>query len=198
MSRGRKLTDEQALELFEMSRKGYSNEDMAKRFGISTQTVGTYCRRVMRERLRQQGSGPRTVVESDGATLTFSVDDGYVGHMEVGGVEETCTFKAKVDSDAKREFIKWVGEMQAEKEFMAKIEKKQEQVTMKATEAKDAYAKRHDDVIYSIVSMDEAGRIFGHYFDFDAAMAEVDRLNDVAVFLGKTGAFDVVEAPVRG
>ena len=193
MSRARKLTDEQALELFEMSRKGYSNEDMAKKFGITPQTVGTYCRRVMRERLRQQGSGPRTVSESDGATLTFSVDDGYVGHLTVNGVEETCTFKEKFDSDATKAFGKWVSDMRAEEEFMAKVERRAEPAK------REPVAKRQDDdVIYTIVAEKNVGRIYGHYFDFDAAMAEVDRLNDVAEFLGTTGAFDVVEAPVRG
>lgn len=130
LPRRRKLDREQELELFEMVRKGCDNKEIAKRFGIARDTVGTYYRRTLRERGREQmrsESKQRTVASRKvGQTLTFSVDGGYVGHATVNGVEETREIRAKDDTDAIGRFDRWLADMEAEQAFMDMVERRQD------------------------------------------------------------------------
>ena len=129
MARKKALDDAQAIELFDMVNRGFSNEEIAKKFGIAKSTVGTYYRRTLRERgrkARESGGGPRLVViREGGAKLTFDGDAGYVGTCKGGGVADEVKFKADGDPDAIIQFDKWLDDMKAEREFMDRIERKE-------------------------------------------------------------------------
>ena len=129
MPRKRSLNEVQTLELVDMVRKGFSNKDIAKKFGIAESTVKTYYTRALRERGRENqrnGGGPRLVVIRNGTDkLLLDADKGYVGHTTIGGVEDTCVFKASGDPDAIVQFDKWLDDMQAEQEFMDRIERRE-------------------------------------------------------------------------
>lgn len=129
LPRKRSLNDAQALELFDMVRKGFSNKDIAKKFGIAEKTVGTYYRRMLRERgkeAQRNGGGPRLVVMRNGTDkLTFDVDEGYVGRTKIDGIENDCTFKADSDPEAIIQFDEWLADMSAEREFMDMVERKE-------------------------------------------------------------------------
>lgn len=238
LPRRRKLDREQELELFNMVRKGFGNKDIAKKFGIAPDTVGVYYRRTLRERGREQErkeSKFRVVAQRRvGQELTFSVDDGYVGRATVGGVEETCAFKAKDDTDAIGKFDKWLADMEAEQAFMDMVERKptdasheresepvditpapvpeivipsDERIREAIHEARqefDAITERHTEATgvpladtsesaYLIWAKQPEPRCYGLYLTMEDALAEVDRLNDVARFLGNSGAFEVEE-----
>lgn len=246
MPRKRKLDHEQELELFEMVRKGYSNKDIAKKFGIAQDTVGTYYRRTLRERGREQErseSGERLVaLRKVGDKLTFSVDDGYVGHAIVNGVEETCAFMAKDDTDAIGKFDKWLADMEAEQAFMDMVERRDEpqpqsqpledirpiqvveppverepvpsderirEAVHEARQEFDAITTKHmeatgvpladtSEPAYLIWAKRPEPKCYGLFLTMDAALAEVDRLNEVAKFLGSDGAFEVEEVEWKG
>lgn len=245
LPRRRKLDREQELELFDMVRKGFGNKDIAKKFGIAPDTVGVYYRRTLRERGREQErseSRSRIVAQRKvGQELTFSVDDGYVGRTTVGGVEETCAFKAKDDTDAIGKFDKWLADMVAEQAFMDMVERKpvldsdesdegrvvcgapldsieirhaaevtipsDERIREAIHEAQqefDANTTRHmeatgvpladtSEPAYLIWAKQPEPRCYGLYLTMEDALAEVDKLNDVARFLGNSGAFEVEE-----
>lgn len=230
MPRKRKLNHEQELELFEMVRKGFSNKDIAKKFGIAQDTVGAYYRRTLRERGREQDRGAsreRLVAHRKlGQQLTFSVDEGYVGKTMIGGVEETCTFKAGDDMEAISKFDKWCADMRAEQEFMGMVERKgepqliEEAVTVSTDNEPVSMSARDQEsplpvvpVTAGIISATPSGipladtsepayliwakrpepKCYGLFLTMDAALAEVDRLNEVAKFLGSDGAFEVEE-----
>lgn len=232
LPRKRKLDKEQELELFEMVRKGFGNKDIAKKFGISPDTVGIYYRRTLRERGREQEKGERTVVQRKvGQVLTFSVKDGYVGHATVGGVDETCMFKATDDTDAIGKFDKWLDDMDAEQEFMDRIQrnamdkgvditpapvpeinvrpwkevaeerqKRIEELERELEEAKtqrvefaEGYQFELHNPAYLIWAKKPEPRCYGLYLTMEGALREVDKLNDVAKFLGNDGAFEVEE-----
>ena len=131
MARRRSLSDEQAVELFNMVHKGFSNKDIAKKFGIAESTVKTYYRRVLRDRgkeAKRNGGGPRLVVMREGgAKLTFGVDEGYVGTCSVGGVVDEHVLEAKEDVAAIVEFDEWLGRMREEQEFLDRLERKHEE-----------------------------------------------------------------------
>ncbi|MBQ9006725.1 MAG: helix-turn-helix domain-containing protein [Atopobiaceae bacterium] len=239
MPRKRKLDHEQELELFEMVRKGYSNKDIAKKFGIAQDTVGTYYHRTLRERGREQErseSRERLVAQRKlGQRLTFGVEEGYVGHATVNGVEETCTLMAKDDTDAIGKFDKWCADMRAEQEFMGMVECRDEpqpqplegirpiqvvelpverepvpsderirEAIHEAQQEFDAITTKHmeatgvpladtSEPAYLIWAKRPEPKCYGLFLTMDAALAEVDRLNEVAKFLGSDGAFEVEE-----
>ena len=172
MPRKKSLSDEQAIELFNMVHKGFSNKDISKKFGIAESTVKTYYRRVLRERgkeAKRNGGGPRLVVMREGgAKLTFDVDAGYVGTCLVGGVADECVFKAKDDAVATIEFDDWLEKMRAEQEFMDRIERRNEEPT-------------DDDAAY-IATWDTASvaNILREYSD-GKLLRDVDRDADVAI-----------------
>lgn len=150
MARKRKLNKEQERELFRMVQKGFSNNDIAKKYGITESTVREYYRRTLRERsdaAKLRNGGPRGVAMRElGTTLTFDVDNGYVGRMEINGVTEECVFKAIDDVDATTQFDKWVQEMRDEAEFMAMCERKPAMLATDGDEAVvlDEEGKRMD------------------------------------------------------
>lgn len=238
LPRRRKLDREQELELFNMVRKGFGNKDIAKKFGIAPDTVGVYYRRTLRERGREQErkeSKFRVVAQRRvGQELTFSVDDGYVGRATVGGVEETCAFKAKDDTDAIGKFDKWLADMEAEQAFMDMVERKptdasheresepvditpapvpeivipsderMREAIHEAQKEFDAITTKHmeatgvpladtSEPAYLIWAKRPEPRCYGLYLTMEDALAEVDKLNDVARFLGNSGAFEVEE-----
>lgn len=268
LPRRRKLDREQELELFNMVRKGFGNKDIAKKFGIAPDTVGVYYRRTLRERGKEQErkeSRFRVVAQRRvGQELTFSVDDGYVGRTTVGGVEETCAFRAKDDTDAIGKFDKWLADMDAEQSFMDMVERKpvidsdegdgkpgsglmmpvppfahltgeldgkravcgapldpieeirpaaevaipsDERIREAIHEAQqefDANTTKHmeatgvpladtSEPAYLIWAKQPEPRCYGLYLTMEDALAEVDKLNDVARFLGNSGAFEVEE-----
>ena len=124
MPKKRKLTDAQALELFEMVRKGRTTDTIAKHFGIAKSTVNTYYRRVLSDRGKNAGS-PRLVVVRGMDRLTFDVDKGYVGTFRLDGeMVEECVFEAREDAEAIIQYDEWRERMSAEMEFMKRIERK--------------------------------------------------------------------------
>ena len=240
MPRKRKLNHEQELELFEMVRKGFSNKDIAKKFGIAQDTVGAYYRRTLRERGKEQDRGASrerlVALREIGNRLTFSVDDGYVGKTTVGGVEETCTFKASDDMDAIGKFDKWCADMRAEQEFMDMVERKGEpqpqddepvdvtpapvpeivvrpwkeiaeerkqrieELERELEEAKtqrvefaEGYQMELHNPAYLIWAKHPEAKCYGLFLTMEDALTEMDRLNEVAKFLGSGGAFEVEE-----
>lgn len=239
VARKRALSKEQEMELFHMVQKSFSNEEIAKKFGISKQTVGTYYRRVLRERGRELEKGkPRAVVTySDERFLTFDVDGGYVGHTTVGGIEETNMFKATDDADATAKFDKWLSDMDDEAAFLAMVEREPVDVTPApvpeidvrpwkdvAAEAQGKVAQLEEDVLnkdlriaeleervaalkasralgfadtddrcYVVMVTKPSLRGYGAYTTMEAALAEVDRLNETGALLGIDDAFSVHE-----
>ena len=168
----RKLTDVQALELFDMVRKGFSNKDIAKKFGITESTVGTYYRRVLSERSKESqrnGGGPRLVVIRGLDKLTFDVDAGYVGTFHLGdGMVDECAFKANDDADATIQYDEWREKMKAEKEFMDRIERKHDE----PVDEDAAYIATWDTA--------SAASILRDYSD-GKLLRDVDRDTDVAI-----------------
>lgn len=221
MPRRRKLDHEQELELFEMVRKGFSNKDIAKKFGISADTVSVYYRRTLRERSKEREPKERLVAHRKfGQTLTFSVDGGYVGHTTVNDVEDTCSISAQSDIEAIGKFDKWLDKMDAEQQFLNNImrasnevpeievkrkqDDEQEQQIYDQQHEIDAQVEEHLGTIgvpladtsepaYLIWAKRPEPRCYGLYLTMDDALRELDKLNSVATFLGSKGAFEVEE-----
>ena len=102
----RKLTPEQEQELIKMSDKGFSNAEIAKKFGITATTVRRYYRQAMRDRDRYEMVALRdteTYLTWDRRKLTF------VGRC--GG--ETSEFDVEDKIEATTRFDEWVAETRA-------------------------------------------------------------------------------------
>lgn len=216
MPRKRKLNHEQELELFEMVRKGFGNKDIAKKFGITPDTVGVYYRRTLAERTKECKSGTRVVAQrKKDQTLTFSVEGGYVGRTTVGGVEDTQTFDAANDVDATCKFDKWIEDMDAEQEFMDMVERKPvievrpwrevaeerqqriDELEARVAELESKQAVDTSKPIYMLWAKGDVPKCYGAFLSVDSALSELDKLNELAKFLDKGDAFEVEEVVWR-
>ena len=117
MAKKRALNKEQARELFDYIRSGHSYKDAGKKWGVTQQTAGRYYREVLHERSRkaQANGGVRIVAERGGDRLTFSVDEGYMAHACIGGVDDVLAIKAKNDTEATEQFHEWLESVAAER-----------------------------------------------------------------------------------
>lgn len=195
MPRGKYLTDEQRREIYEAHQLGESRRDIAEAYGIAAASVT----RIVREQRELLAKGDNVahrecIVAGDkknGRLTSTSDPHRYEGTCVVGGKANSKTFMAANASAAAELWKSWCNEL---REKQPKSEPVKE-VVMKPIEKREV--KLTNENIYVIWTKGNAPRLFGAYTSMDAALKEVDNLNEVASFLVNDKVFEVEEIALK-
>lgn len=205
MPKGKRLTPEQRKEIYEAHQLGETRKDIAEAYGIAAASVT----RIVREQreLLAKGAGVahhECIVAGDkknGRLTSTSDPHRYDGTCIVAGKANSRTFTAANAGAAAEMWRSWCNELRS-KHPAPKIEPA-EPVEVKqpaATEAKQiekAEVSHMDKSIYVIWAKGDTPRLFGAYTTMDAALKEVDNLNEIASFLVNEKVFEVEELALK-
>lgn len=200
MSRQRKLTAEQEVELVKMSRKGYSNKEIAKFFGISTVTVRTYYNRAIKE--RKLINNRRTILSNANRSLYYDTSAlKYIGVYTPEGHEtiECEIMHAINDDDAIKKFEEWIQEEDDALAYVLECEEEVEDDETPDQPSSDSeFAEPWNSTSLTVpkvlyVIYVDGGRPKNYFYDMDQACRVVDQLNSALEFAGVDQRYQVEE-----
>ena len=205
MPKGKRLTPEQRKEIYEACQIGESRKDIAEAYGIAVSSI-TKIVKAQRE-LQAKGDSVahrECVVAGDkknGRLTSTSDPHRYEGTCIVAGKANSRTFMAANAGAAAEMWRSWCNELRS-KQPAPKVEpaKPVEVKQPTATEAKQiekAEVSHMDKSIYVIWAKGDTPRLFGAYTTMDAALKEVDNLNEIASFLVSEKVFEVEELTLK-
>jgi hypothetical protein len=208
------LSDTQKHSVYQMHLSGESAKDIAAAYDISKSSVY----RII-ESEREHGSEDMArremVIAGDkfnGRLVSCSGSRGvYKGTCMVNGKMRTRDFKCASGRAAEREWSDWCMDLrESEKSFLEACEPRvdhdepvaeyEEDVVIDAAEEPepiDVVMNPTERVAYVVWCKSSEPKIYGLYGDMDSALADVERLNEVSMFLGNENAFEVDECPWR-
>lgn len=216
MPKGKKLTDEQRMEIYEAARLGESNKDIAEAYGIAPDSVRYVVRR-QRELLEQKEDDMahrECIVAGNkrtGRLVSTADPHRYEGTCVVSGKAHSKTFTTDNAAAATDLWSDWCNELRNKQQRPTAPAHDEPVVKPKmavppkqpATESKEVKPLDTNSNIskpksvYVIWVKGDSPRLFGAYTSMDSAIGEVDRLNDVASFLGNDRIFEVEELALR-
>ena len=197
MPRGVRLSDAQKREMYELHCNGESNADIATTYGILPTSVS----RIIGQQ-RDIAGGRREFSKEcviggnkrDGRLVSTKDPHRYEGTCVIRGKSNSKSFEATNGVEAKRMWREWCDELRREdadneRAFMDMVERKEP--------PKEPAKETHGESVYVIWAKGDAPKLYGAYRTMDEALAEVDRLNEVASFLTGSDTFEVEEVPYR-
>lgn len=195
MPRGKYLTDEQRKEIYEAHQLGESRRDIAEAYGIAAASVT----RIVREQRELLAKGAdvahrECIVAGDkknGRLTSTSDPHRYEGTCVVGGKANSKTFTAANASAATDLWKSWCNELRSKQPKVEPVKG----VVMKPIENREV--KLANESIYVIWTRGNTPRMFGAYTSMDAALKEVDNLNEVASFLMNDKVFEIEEIAIK-
>lgn len=204
MAKGRvALSPSQRRSVYEMRLAGESVEDVMAAYGVSRSTV---YRAVKEEREGSEMARGEMVIAGNKrhGRLVSMGGDTYKGTCLVGNGAKSREFRAPNAVAAKEEWAAWCEQLRAdEAAFLANCAprpKEQEQPDETVTEEvaeEEVVAEEAKPAYLLWAGGDGAPRFYGLYRSMDGALAEMDKLNEVAAFLGSASTFEVEEVEWR-
>lgn len=92
----------------------------------------------------------------------------------------------------------WKDVAEERKQRIEELERELDEAKTQRVELAEGYQMELHNPAYLIWAKSPEPRCYGLYLTVESALAEVDRLNDVAKFLGSSGAFEVEEVAWKG
>lgn len=215
MPKGKNLTDEERREIYEARMAGWSRAEIAQAYGVATDSVTSIVRRWRESQEKENNmAGHECIVAGDkknGRLISASDLHRYEGTCIIGGKSHTKTFTAENANAAKKLWEQWCDEIRskqkkpsavAEKQPVAEVStpKKEEPKVMKEEPKVIAVHKADEpskESVYIIWTKGDNPRLFGAYSNMDAALKELDNLNEISSFLVNERVFDVEELPLK-
>ena len=219
MPKGRGLTPEQCERVYTMHCMGESRQDIADAFGIVPNTVTNIVRRQRKLHEKEDELAARECVVAGnrkaGRLMSTSDPHRYDGSCIIDGKAHTKSFVAVNATAATNLWNDWCTRLRDEKAFMDMVERKSDHIEHEASEPEvvtdevEVVEGEHmgqeesgimidpQESIYIIWAKGERPKLFGAYLSIDAALDEIDRLNEVASFLVNDAAFEVEEVGWR-
>ena len=214
MPRGKSLTDEERKEIYEARMLGESREEIARAYGIATASVTAIVRRY---RQKEEGMAYKECIvagnKKTGRLISSSDLHRYEGTCVVAGKAHSKTFIADNANIAAKMWREWCNELKEEHAQSAnpqptpkpqstpKPEPVEQPVAhepeKEEPQVKETNARPEGDNVYVIWTKGDSPRLFGAYLSMESALAEVDRLNDIASFLVSERVFEVEEVSLR-
>lgn len=218
------LSDTQKHSVYQMHLSGESARDIAAAYDISKSSV---YRIIESEREHgSEDMARREMViagdKSNGRLVSCSGSRGvYKGTCMVNGKMRTRDFKCASGRAAEREWSDWCMELrESEKSFLEACEPRvdEQDVIEEPVAVEEPVTEYEEDVVIDVSEESEPvdvvmnpteqvayvvwcklpePKIYGLYGDMDSALADVERLNEVSMFLGNENAFEVDECPWR-
>lgn len=210
MPKGKHLTSEQHREIYEASLLGESRKDIAEAYGITASSV---TRIVRNERRKAEDMAYRECVvagnKKTGHLVSTRDPHRFDGTCVIAGKANSRTFTADNASAAAKLWREWCHELQAKQpkqvdeparvDGPTKVEDPVEEPKPLVVETPKPKKMeiRMDDKVYVIWLNGDKPRLFGAYTSMEPALVEVDRLNEIASFLGSEPVFEVEELALR-
>ena len=121
-------------------------------------------------------------------------------------IEEICPAKSAsdegpfvpTDEPLDMEVRPWREVAEEREQEIERLKAELEEAKTQRIEFAEGFQMEEHNPTYLIWTKQPEVRIYGLYLTMDAALKEVDKLNDVAKFLGQGGAFEVEEVAWRG
>lgn len=192
------LSPSQRRSVYEMHLAGEPVRDIMAAFDISQTTA---------YKILQEERGEADMARSESVVagnkkygrLVYTGGDTYKGTCLVGNGARSREFKASNATVAKEQWAQWCQELRdSESAFLANCEPRPKEVEQpeqpeKPEESKEAPSNR----MYLLWVNGEKPMFYGVYQSMTEAFGEMDRLNEVARFLGSASTFEVEEVEQR-
>lgn len=216
MPKGKPLTDEQYMEIYEARMLGESRQEIARAYGIAATSVSKIVAK-QRQLLEKEDNmaGKQCVVagnKKDGRLVSTLDPHRYEGTCVVAGKANSKSFNAESAAAATKLWEQWCNELRAKHQKPVIVpEKKQTTVVEKQPVVEVAPPKKEEPKVIAAHKTDETNkesvyiiwtkgdnpRLFGAYSSIDAALRELDNLNEISSFLVNDRVFDVDELPLK-
>ena len=207
MARGKYLTSDQHREIYEAYLLGESRTDIAEAYGITENSVS----RIVREQRELSTKGEHVahrecVVagnKKNGRLTSTSDPHRYEGTCIINGKANSKTFTAENASAATELWRSWCDELRSKQvtqksepvkpvaEKPVTVQKPIEKVEVKPVD------ENTNKSVYVIWKKGDKPKMFGAYLSMDAALKEVDNLNDISSFLVNERVFEVEEIALK-
>lgn len=211
MPKGKPLTDEERKEIYEARMLGETRAEIARAYGISADSVTQIVRRYKEK--ENIVAHRETIVAGNkktGRLVSLGDVRRYDGTCVVAGKAHSKSFTADSIAEATEMWRSWCDELRGSKAEAPKptpqptpkpvskpAPKPAVQKPVKEEPKVNETSQKQGTSVYVIWTKGEQPRLFGAYISMEAALAEVDRLNDVASFLVSERVFDVEELALR-
>lgn len=199
MPKGCPITNEQRGRIYHLHTMNVDHKSIAEQFDIS---VGTVSKCISKQRKLIEGMGDQKVAEiviagdRKNGRLTSVGTEKYEGSCLVDGKMKRRTFVAANGKAAKEQYDQWCQNLRDEKAFMDMVERKNEPEP-EPEPTPEPVAETSEPVAYLIWAKRPEPRCYGLFRTMEDALFELDRLNEVAVFLGGENVFEVEEVVWR-
>lgn len=192
------LSPSQRRSVYEMHLAGEPVRDIMAAFDISQTTA---------YKILQEERGEADMARSESVVagnkkygrLVYTGGDTYKGTCLVGNGARSREFKAQNATAAKEQWAQWCQELRdSESAFLANCEPRpkeaeQPEQPKEAEQPEEAPSSR----VYLLWVNGEKPMFYGVYQSMTEAFGEMDRLNEVAKFLGSASTFEVEEVEQR-
>lgn len=212
MPKGHPLSEELRRAICYAYASGERRAEIASRYGLAANTVS----RVINEQKEAGSMSAREKIvagdKANGRLVSGNDPRRYEGTCIVGGKCHTKTFIADNARKATEMWETWCAELgwEQEQEQEPEIEirpwrdvaeerqRRIEELEKRVAELEAATTEPTDKPVYVLWAKTDTPKLYGVYQHMSGALDEVDKLNEVAAFLGAEGAFEVEEATWKG
>ncbi len=202
MPKGKALTNDERREIYEARLLGESREEIARAYGIAPDSVTAIVRRY---RQKEDSMAHRECIvagnKKTGRLVSTADPHRYDGTCVVNGKANSKMFTAEHARAATRMWREWCSELREKHDAQPVAQPVKQPVVpeyeKEVQPVKEVRMENKSDSVYVIWTKGDAPRLFGAYLSMEAALAEVDRLNDVASFLVSEKVFEVEELSLR-
>ena len=209
MPKGKPLTDDERREICEARALGESREEIARAYGISASSVTAIVRRY---RQKESSMAHRECIvagnKKNGRLVSTADPHRYEGTCVVAGKAHSRTFTAANAAAATELWSAWCDELRKQQVVVPKQEPQPKAVEPETARVEtpmpessktehQSDAANMGDRAYVIWTSGEKPKLFAAYLNMETALGEVDRLNEIASFLGNGNVFEVEELALR-
>lgn len=195
------LSPSQRRAVYEMHLAGEPVRDIMAAFDISQTTA---------YKILQEERGEADVARSESVVagnkkygrLVYTGGDTYKGTCLVGNGARSREFKASNSTAAKEQWAQWCQELRdSESTFLANCEPRPKEVEQPEQPEQPEQVEQPEEApssrLYLLWVNGEKPMFYGVYQSMTEAFGEMDRLNEVAKFLGSASTFEVEEVEQR-
>lgn len=192
------LSPSQRRSVYEMHLAGEPVRDIMAAFDISQTTA---------YKILQEERGEADMARSESVVagnkkygrLVYTGGDTYKGTCLVGNGARSREFKASNSTAAKEQWAQWCQELRdSESAFLANCEPRPKEVEQPEQPKEDEQPEEAPTSrVYLLWVNGEKPMFYGVYQSMTDAFGEMDRLNEVAKFLGSASTFEVEEVEQR-
>lgn len=191
MPRGYPLSDLQKKAIYNAYTEGERQADIAATYGITASTVSRIVN-VQRKMVCMASREKVVAGDKTNGRLTSTPDPHrFEGTCVIAGKKHSKTFTTVNARKATEMWEKWCQGLHDEQAFMDMVERKEPE-----PEPPQEEPQKQEDAekpVYVMWAKADKPKLYGVYRTMESALKELDKLNEVAAFLGNGDVFEVEE-----